>query len=60
VNQIVVLEGLEPGDIVALADTTQWSERTDSSSTETEPGSRVGHPVPPMVLLAEAAILVLR
>jgi len=25
VNQIVVLEGLEPGDIVALADTTQWS-----------------------------------
>ena len=25
VNQIVVLEGLEPGDTVALADTTQWS-----------------------------------
>jgi HlyD family secretion protein len=25
VNQIVVLEGLEPGDVVALADTTQWS-----------------------------------
>jgi HlyD family secretion protein len=25
VNQIVVLEGLEPGDIVALADTSQWS-----------------------------------
>jgi HlyD family secretion protein len=25
VNQIVVLDGLEPGDIVALADTTQWS-----------------------------------
>jgi HlyD family secretion protein len=25
VNQIVVLEGLEPGDKVALADTTQWS-----------------------------------
>ena len=25
VNQIVVLEGLEPGDIVALADTTQWA-----------------------------------
>ena len=25
VNQIVVLEGLDPGDIVALADTTQWS-----------------------------------
>jgi HlyD family secretion protein len=25
VNQIVVLEGLAPGDIVALADTTQWS-----------------------------------
>jgi HlyD family secretion protein len=25
VNQIVVIEGLEPGDIVALADTTQWS-----------------------------------
>jgi HlyD family secretion protein len=25
VNQIVVLAGLEPGDIVALADTTQWS-----------------------------------
>jgi len=25
VNQIVVLKGLEPGDIVALADTTQWS-----------------------------------
>ncbi len=25
VNQIVVLEGLEPGDIVALSDTTQWS-----------------------------------
>ncbi|HEU0224443.1 MAG TPA: HlyD family efflux transporter periplasmic adaptor subunit [Steroidobacteraceae bacterium] len=25
VNQIVVLQGLEPGDIVALADTTQWS-----------------------------------
>jgi HlyD family secretion protein len=27
VNQIVVLEGLEPGDVVALADTTQWSGR---------------------------------
>lgn len=25
VNQIVVLEGLEPGDVVALADTTQWA-----------------------------------
>jgi HlyD family secretion protein len=25
VNQIVVLDGLEPGDVVALADTTQWS-----------------------------------
>ena len=25
VNQIVVLEGLDPGDIVVLADTTQWS-----------------------------------
>lgn len=25
VNQIVVLKGLEPGDVVALADTTQWS-----------------------------------
>lgn len=25
VNQIVVLDGLEPGDIVALADTTQWA-----------------------------------
>ena len=25
VNQIVVLEGLEPGDVVALADTSQWS-----------------------------------
>jgi HlyD family secretion protein len=25
VNQIVVLEGLEPGDRIALADTTQWS-----------------------------------
>lgn len=25
VNQIVVLEGLEPGDTVALADTSQWS-----------------------------------
>jgi len=25
VNQIVVLEGLETGDVVALADTTQWS-----------------------------------
>jgi HlyD family secretion protein len=25
VNQIVVLDGLEPGDIVALADTTQWT-----------------------------------
>lgn len=27
VNQIVVLEGLEPGDVVALADTTQWLGR---------------------------------
>ena len=27
VNQIVVLEGLEPGDVVALADTTQWAGR---------------------------------
>lgn len=25
VNQIVVIDGLEPGDVVALADTTQWS-----------------------------------
>jgi HlyD family secretion protein len=25
VNQIVVLDGLEPGDVVALADTTQWA-----------------------------------
>lgn len=25
VNQIVVLEGLEPGDVIALADTTQWA-----------------------------------
>jgi len=25
VNQIIVLEGLEPGDVVALADTTQWA-----------------------------------
>jgi HlyD family secretion protein len=25
VNQIVVLEGLDPGDIVVLADTTQWT-----------------------------------
>lgn len=27
VNQIVVAEGLEPGDLVALADTSQWSGR---------------------------------
>lgn len=27
VNQIVVLDGLEPGDVVALADTTQWLGR---------------------------------
>jgi len=27
VNQIVVEKGLEPGDVVALADTTQWSGR---------------------------------
>lgn len=27
VNQIEVVEGLEPGDVVALADTTQWSGR---------------------------------
>lgn len=27
VNQIVVVNGLEPGDVVALADTTQWSGR---------------------------------
>jgi len=27
VNQIVVVDGLEPGDVVALADTTQWSGR---------------------------------
>jgi HlyD family secretion protein len=27
VNQVVVVDGLEPGDVVALADTTQWSGR---------------------------------
>jgi HlyD family secretion protein len=27
VNQIVVVEGLKPGDVVALGDTTQWSGR---------------------------------
>ena len=27
VNQIVVLDGLEPGDVIALADTTQWAGR---------------------------------
>jgi multidrug efflux pump subunit AcrA (membrane-fusion protein) len=25
VNQIVVLDGLEPGDVLALADTSQWA-----------------------------------
>jgi hypothetical protein len=25
VNRIVVLDGLEPGDVIALADTTQWA-----------------------------------
>jgi len=27
VNQIVVLDGLEPGDVLALADTSQWAGR---------------------------------